>query len=365
MPLATLRRPVTPPARRLNHKGPWLGLLCALLLASCAGDPEANDVQNLLDVGADSHAIPDGSVQPDQMDLQADQVDLQQIDVASVDAPGDTDLAPDALVAAAPLKVMSFNLRTGFAFDEEDSWKNRETIVTDFLKLELPDLVGTQEGLIFQLDAITAALPNYDWVGVGRDNTQFEEFCAIFFNTDKFQALESGTFWLSDTPDVPGTKFSDKQGYLRIVTWAHLQRIEDGFEFFHFNTHYDLSEEDSITERSSALILTKMDQLAGDGPVFLTGDFNEFEGEPAYQILVGEADWQGISGDLLDPWTELGLPSEGSFHSFTGVAEATTRIDWILHSTGFIPIEAVVSHYNQDGHYPSDHFPIWARLETP
>lgn len=290
--------------------------------------------------------------------------DAQAGEISAGDAPAD-DTVADVPVANATLKVMSFNLRTGFAFDEENSWKNREPIVTQFLALEDPDVVGAQEALVFQIDAIIAALPHYGWVGIGRNGTEFEEFVPIFYNTDRFELLDSGTFWLSDTPDEVGTKFTENQEYLRIVTWAHLKQRLDGAEIFHFNTHYDLAEVDNITERSSALILKKMAELAGDKPVFLTGDFNENVGELSYQILVGQAEWEGQKGTLLDPWTELGVPEEGSFHKFTGVATEETRIDWILHSAHYTPLEAVVSHYNQDGHYPSDHFPIWATFETP
>ena len=97
----------------------------------------------------------------------------------------------------------------------------------------------------------------------------------------------------------------------------------------------------------------------------MTGDFNEGVGDVGYQILTGETSYQGSSGNLLDPWVALALPDEGTFHSFTGVPTGTTRIDWVLHSDHLTPTAAEVSHYNQDGRYPSDHFPVFALFTWP
>ncbi len=346
--------------------------LTLALSAACSGSDES---------ATDSHT-PDGTAEdtPDSFsdtgsqDLAADQHDELTSDLGQ-DAQADT-YSPDSEQSdqldeqaqppeQLPFKVASFNLRTGLAGDGENSWKNRESIVINYLKEEAADLFGVQEALFFQMDAITAALPHYAWTGVGRNNTQFEEYCAVFYDTRRYDLLDSGTFWLSDTPDEPGTKFSDKQGYLRIVTWARLLDTQWGKEIFHFNTHYDLSEEDNITERSSALILQKMAQYAADKPVVLTGDFNEHIGEPCYQILVGELDWEGTTGSLLDPWVELGLPDEGTFHAFKGTTTATTRIDWLLHTDHIVALEAGVNHYNENGFYPSDHFPVWTTFAWP
>jgi len=292
-------------------------------------------------------------------------------EVASPDAAGPdiTDVtaaesgAADVPAAPAPFKVMSFNLRTGFADDGADAWKSREALVTTFLQAERPDLLGVQEALVFQLTAVGQALPTHDWVGTDRTDTGLDEYCAVFYDRLRFELVASGTFWLSDTPDVVGSKFSDQQLRARIVTWAHLSERASGRELVHFNTHVDTTDQDQVPERSSALIVKKLAELAPGLPAVLTGDFNTLVGEPGYDILVGVQAFEGVTGNLVDPWRELGLPEEGSFHGFDGVANDDRRIDWILHTPGFEALEAVVSHYSVDGHYPTDHFPIWADLQ--
>jgi len=338
-------------------------LLAWILAASCGSDPGAPSDTHGLDQQAQDLEQDDSSDQTgDLPDALTDMLDTRSDSSADLVTPDTHDVSDQPV----PLKIMSFNLRNALAMDGEDAWKYRESIVMDFLEAEKPDIVGTQEAMLIQLDAITAAFPHYKWVGVGRNHSalvDIEEFCAVVYDTNRFTLEDNGTFWLSDTPDEPATKFSDNQEYPRIVTWARLLDKTSGTSLYHFNTHYDLSEEDSIPQRSSALIVQRIQAIAGDLPTTLSGDFNESLGAPAYQILVGDLAWEGTVGTLLDPWTELGLPdTEGSFHSFTGIPTSDLRIDWLLHTNHYTPLEAVISHYNQDGSYPSDHFPVWMRV---
>lgn len=317
-------------------------------------DTEASDATQ--DVAADETSVPDTAAPEDQHSDAAN-------DTSPDATAADTD-APAPL--PKPLKVMSFNLRNGMAMDGDNSWKIRKEIVFHFLAAERPDIIGTQEAYPFQVTDLTTEFPNYAWVGIGRNNSplvDIDEACIVFYDTNRFSLEDSDTFWLSDTPNDPATKFSDNQGYPRIVTWARLLDKSTGISIYHFNTHYDLSEEDNIPQRSSALIVTKIAEIAGDSPVTLSGDFNQYVDSPAYQILVGQADWDGVSGTLLDPWRELSIPEEGSFHGFTGVATSNLRIDWLLHSAHYTALEGVVSHYNENNAYPTDHFPVWVKLE--
>ncbi len=261
------------------------------------------------------------------------------------------------------LRIMSFNLRLGVAPDGENHWSKRKSIVINFLNAETPDVFGIQEGWEFQLEDIVNGVPGYAWVGVSRNNNILDEFSAILYRTGRFDVLESNTFWLSDTPEEPGTKFSDQQSCVRICTWAHLYDRESGRDFYAFNTHYDYVTADEIQEKSSALIATRIKEIAGDKPVFLTGDFNVPVGSDAYLILTGGMQYEGAGLELYDPWTELGVAEEGSFHDFTGVATSDSRIDWILHSAHFSAVSAEVEHYSEEGFYPSDHFPISAEIE--
>lgn len=262
------------------------------------------------------------------------------------------------------VKAMTFNLRTALMLDGENGWIHRKEIVTNYISAEMPDVMGVQEALVFQLSFIMQNVPGYNWVGRSRRMLP-DEYSAVFYRTDKFTLIDQNTFWLSDTPEVVGSTFSRNQLCPRIVTWAKLESIATGRSLFAFNTHFDTYHGDEVHERSAALLADKIQEIAGSAPVIVTGDFNETIGSAGYQILTGETDYQNSSGNLLDPWVALGLPDEGTFHSFTGVATGSSRIDWVLHSDHFTPTAAEVSHYNEDDRYPSDHFPVYTEFFWP
>lgn len=285
--------------------------------------------------------------------------DVVDDDTIDDDAGDDDDISP-----YVDLKAMTFNIRNGMAItDGGNWWPYRKDIVCNLISQESPDIIGTQEGWKFQLDYIKDKLSSYEWVGISRRGNQFDEFCAIFYKGECFNLIDTGTFWLSDTPDVVGSKFSDKQLFPRIVTWAQFEFVESGRLLFVFNTHFDTYNGDDVPERSAALLASKIEEIAGESPVVVTGDFNEYVESDAHRILVGEMEYNGVSGSLLDPWSTLGLPEEGTDHGFTGVSDGPSRIDWVLSSEHFTPLSGEVSHYNENGHYPSDHFPVLVEFE--
>ena len=137
-----------------------------------------------------------------------------------------------------PLTVMSFNIRYGTANDGENHWTRRREMLFDVVREQNADLVGVQEALAGQIDEIVAAVPVYAVVGVGRDDGRARgEFSAILFRRDRFRVADSGTFWFSDTPAVPGSK-SWGNSITRIATWARFID-RDGAGFYHFNLHLD------------------------------------------------------------------------------------------------------------------------------
>jgi len=281
------------------------------------------------------------------------------------DASETTDGPWDTTEWTTPLHIMTLNLRTGLAMDGENAWKHRESILLNLLEKEAPDLIGIQEGLQFQLMAIEERHPQYAWVGTGRDGTVFDEFCAVFYHRDRFELLDSGTFWLSDTPDVPNSQFSELQLRVRIVTWAFLADRTEGTRFYLFNTHFDTKSEDNLFQRSAALLARKIREIAGDHQVFVTGDFNTKPGDDAWRILTGTLEYEGTSGNLLDPWVTLGLPEEGTVHKFSGVSKSGHRVDWVLYTAPADPTAGWVNHYQEDGRYPTDHFPVQAIFRVP
>jgi endonuclease/exonuclease/phosphatase family metal-dependent hydrolase len=259
------------------------------------------------------------------------------------------------------VRALSFNLRTGFAEDGPNAWPERRDMLARLLERAAPDVLGVQEAWRFQLDFLAERVPGYAWVGLARSGVeQIDEYCAVFYRTDRFARVGDGTFWLSDTPDEPATRFSEAQNYPRIVTWAALRSLASDRVLYVFNTHFDTSQADEIPERSAALLVRRQAALAGLGPALVTGDFNQHVGSEAYRILTGEAAYEGARGRLVDPWAVLGLPEEGTYHRFTGVPTQPSRIDWVLGTEELVPRGGRVLHDQEDGRFPSDHFPVEA-----
>ena len=266
--------------------------------------------------------------------------------------------------ASEPLVVMSFNIRYGTANDGENRWENRREAVFDLIRSEDPDLVGVQEALAFQLDELLAASPAYGIVGVGRSDGRREgEFAAILFRRDRFQVASSGTFWLSDTPEVVASK-SWGNTIPRICTWARFVG-RDGRAFWHYNVHLDHQSQPS-RERAAGLLLERIAARPDlDEPVIITGDFNAGEDNPAMLRLTGESG--GRLPRFVDSFRVV-KPGEGDVGTFTGFEFGQTsgpKIDYVLVEPGMEVLDASIVRTSTNGRYPSDHFPVVARVRLP
>lgn len=265
-----------------------------------------------------------------------------------------------ALLAAMPavaqtLRVMSFNVRLMPADDGENRWDARRELLVDTIRRARPDVMGTQELFKEQGDAIVAGLPQYAWFGRGRRGDDGDEHMGVFYRKDRLRVVESGDFWLSDTPEVAGS-ITWGHPFPRMVTWALFERMADGRRFYFFDTHLPYREEDGAARaRGAALIAQRIATLPEGVPVVVTGDFNDVPGSDAYRTL---------AATLQDAWTAAPRRSgpEATFHNFTGKADK--RIDWIW-SKGLRArrVQTITDHRN--GHYPSDHFPVLADYRWP
>jgi len=263
------------------------------------------------------------------------------------------------------LRVMSFNLRVKTILDSlGNSWNSRKELLVSTIRQFDPDLLGTQEGLATQIDYLWRELDDYDWVGAGRnDGNRGGEMCAIFFRRSRFQLLDSGHFWLSDTPWLPGSK-SWGSTWPRMVTWVKLRprgHGQAGGDFCMFNTHFDVFGARARVE-SARLLRSKMRLIAGNLPCIITGDFNDQPGSEPYETLLAG---DGKTARLTDVY-RASNPSprpdgEGTRHKFRGGTDGP-RIDWILTNSGFQPTRAQILHASRDGKFPSDHFPVVAVL---
>ena len=257
-----------------------------------------------------------------------------------------------------PLTVMTFNIRYGTAQDGENRWNARRDLLFDVIREQDPDVLGLQEALDFQIDEILAALPAYAVVGVGReDGRRGGEFAAILFRRDRLRVAESATFWFSDTPGVPGSR-SWGNSVTRICTWARFIDRE-GRGFWHYNVHLDHQSQPS-RERSAALLLQRVGERSVPAePAIVTGDFNVGERNPALEIL--------RAAGFLDTF-RVQHPDERRVGTDTGFKmdnDAGEKIDYILVPPGATVLRADIIRNARDGRYPSDHFPVVARVVLP
>lgn len=262
--------------------------------------------------------------------------------------------APAPEPAAPPLAVMSFNVRYGTANDGTDAWPLRRDLVLDVLRREAPDVLGLQEALRGQLDELRAALPAYGEVGVGRDDgAQAGEYAAILFRRERLELLASGNFWFSDTPEVPGSR-SWGNTVVRLCTWARFRDRMSGRTFAAYNVHLDHASQPS-RERSVALLLWRIGAARPQGPVVVTGDFNAGEDNPALRAM--------RDGGFTDSFRALypGAAGVNTYHAFRGGTDGP-KIDFVLVSPGWSVADAAIVRTSASGRYPSDHFPVTARL---
>lgn len=265
--------------------------------------------------------------------------------------------------ADAPFRVMTFNLRYDNPGDGPNAWPHRKDMAASMIRFHRADLVGVQEALRRQLDDLQERLPAYAWVGVGRtDGKEAGEYSAILYRKDRFELLEDDTFWLSLTPEVPGSKAWDA-ALERIVTWAKFRDRQTGTVFFHFNTHFDHIG-DTARAESAKLILHRIDSLAGTAPVVLTGDFNATDDAAPYRILTG-VERDGVSAPALRDAMHV---SEHGHHGPTSTwnafqaVEPGQRIDYVFVGDGVRVLQHGALIDTWDGRFPSDHLPVLAEI---
>jgi len=264
---------------------------------------------------------------------------------------------------AADLRVMSFNIRFGTAPDGQNHWEKRKQFLVETIKAFDPDLLGTQETLGFQRDYLAGSLPDYAALGVGReDGRERGEMAALFFKRSRFEKIEAGHFWLSQTPDVPGSKSWDS-ALPRMVTWVKLRdRRENSKPILFLNTHFDHRGAEARTE-SARLLRRRVDELGKMCRVIVTGDFNADEGSEPYRALFAHDN--GVRSPLGDTY-RIAFPgratNEGTFSGFKVEATNGPRIDWISVSRDWRVIKAAIDRAAREGRTPSDHFPVTAVL---
>ncbi len=255
---------------------------------------------------------------------------------------------------AQSLKVMTYNIRYDNPSDGANAWPNRIEKVTALIRKHHPDVLSVQEALHHQLLDLIRLLPDYSYTGVGRDDGKEKgEFSAILFRNSRFGLLMDSTFWLSETPDVPGSKSWDA-AITRIVTKAKFYDKELKTDFIVFNTHFDhIGKEARLNSGAHVAGVVADSRNQVEIPVLVTGDFNCERTEEAYRNV--------IIKDLVD--TKPANDLTGTYCGFeVGKMECKT-IDYIFHTKEWILKNYLLITDSDGKYYPSDHLPVMAEFE--
>lgn len=265
-------------------------------------------------------------------------------------------LLAGCLYAQSHLNIATYNLRMDTPHDGGNSWVHRKEMVKGLIQFHDFDIFGTQEGFVHQLKDILE-VEAYDYVGAGRDDGKDAgEHSAIVYKKERFTVLDKGNYWLSETPDVPG-KGWDATCCNRICSWAKFKEKATGKEFYFFNVHYD-HEGKEARRQSSHLMLSKIKAIAGNAPVFCTGDFNATPDDEPIQLIYAD-------GLLTDSYTLSKQPPYGpigTFQNFKLDSRLEQRIDYIFVTKGInIHKYGVLTDINH-GRFPSDHCPVMVHV---
>ena len=258
-----------------------------------------------------------------------------------------------ACSAPAPLKVMSYNIRFGTADDGVYSWPNRQDAAVAMIEDQRPAVFGVQEGLRFQLEFIAEKCPEYQYVGVGReDGEERGEHMAVFYDTTRVDLKDWGTYWLSETPDEPSKGWD--AACKRTATWTLLYDKKTDKHFYFVDTHLDHVGE-VAREKGLALVVERIGAMNPENyPMILLGDFNVFPDDPCLA---------GLRAVMTDAREVAPVTSnESTYHGYGTVEKAP--IDYIFYS-GFSGCEefARVTKPYLECPYVSDHYPVTAVLK--
>ena len=278
-----------------------------------------------------------------------------------------TQAAPDPLIAparseGAQVRVISFNIRNSGARDGANGWPQRRERVVATIREFAPDLVGTQEVLADQYDELRDAFPEYAVEGVARDDgARRGEWALVLFRKGRFDRIDAGNFWLSETPEAIGSKSWDAAN-VRICSWVKLRDKVTQTQIVFANTHFD--HKGAVARRESAALLrARLAALAKNDPLILAGDFNCTEIDEPYRLLVRRDEAPDSALQLIDGYRQAHPephPDEATFHGFKGIL-AGRRIDWILHSPHFQTVAAAIVRTPAQP-LSSDHYPVTAVL---
>ncbi len=263
-------------------------------------------------------------------------------------------------VSAQQLRVMTYNIRYNNKGDSLNAWPHRKDNLVSQVLYHGVQVLGVQEALHDQMQDLATLLPRFRHAGGGReDGKEKGEYSAVFYDTTAVKMIRNETFWLSETPKVPGSKSWDA-ALNRVVTWCEFIDRKTKKRFYFFNTHFD--HVGQVARRESAsLLLRKVDSIAGKTPVIVTGDFNARPADEPIKVLVDKAN----PLHLLDTRELSKTPAygpTGTFNGFGPKERDNLPIDYIFVKGKWNVLSHATFSQTWNGRFASDHFPILVEL---
>ncbi len=271
--------------------------------------------------------------------------------------------APDA-GQGEKVRVMTFNIRYHRApNDGPNAWEFRRDMVADLIRRTGADTVGLQEAELPQVEYLRGKLKDeYEFIVMYSDGKTGKHSNALLYRKKRWKLDQSGSFWLSDKPDVPDSKgWGNKSP--RLCTWGRFVDKKTGKAFYHYNTHFDHESPDARI-RSAMLIANRVADRTHKDPFFVTGDLNAREDTPAMRFFKGEKiSYEGVDRGSPVPMTDTFRavhPDATQIATYNGFDPTKTfaKIDYIFFGGAGKILDAQIDRYSRDGRYPSDHFPM-------
>lgn len=253
-------------------------------------------------------------------------------------------------ISTAQVSLMTYNIKYANENDGENSWSQRKDWLANQIAFHEPDIFGVQEALLEQLQFLKAELKQYDYLGKSREGGEDGEYSAIFYDSSRFEVLEQGTFWLSETPDSVSQGWD--AAYKRICTYALFKDRQTEQKFWVFNTHFD-HRGDVARSESAKLIIDKISELNQEGqPLVLMGDLNLEPASEPLALLSSEFNdaWESSTGVVFGP--------VGTFNAYEFLTPVTRRIDYIFTDKDSEVLKYGVLSDSKELRYPSDHLPV-------
>jgi len=261
-----------------------------------------------------------------------------------------------SIVQGQTTKLITYNIRYANPNDGDNIWENRKSKLADLLKYYDPSFIGIQEGLLHQVEFLESSLPEYEYIGVGRDDgKQKGEYCAIFYDTRTYEVIIDSTFWLSETPTIPSNGWDANLN--RICTYGLFENLDTKERIWVMNTHFDHRGK-MARENSARLISKRVEKISEDNlPLVLMGDFNATLEQKPIQILKATlSDAQVISEKPFygPPGTSNGFRQD----------EIVRRIDYLFTRNVQVLSYSHIDDRRDNNLHISDHLPVLMVIES-